>query len=310
MDIQITHKNCNDGFHAYLVARLAFPKIKCYFASYNDDFDVELVRGKDVLITDFSFKRDKLLELKSVAKSVVLIDHHKSAMEEVGDLDFCHFDMEHSGAVLTWMKLFPGDRIPRILLYVEDRDLWRFKLPRSRAVSSYMVNSNNYEIERDFLANVSILEAERSQTSIVPGSPPSNREADLIQDIADVGTTYLKIIDLQVERTCRYHGEIVFQGARMAIVNASSFHSEIGDYLSKIKIKDKFKYDAAMIWCTEADGGVKVSMRSASENPNAADVSAIALKVGGGGHKHAAGFYTSLMAMDAIIKQKWHMPEE
>jgi len=318
MDIQITHKNCNDGFHAYLVAKLAFPKIKCYFAGYDEDFDPELVRDKDVLITDFSFKRAKLLELKAVAKSLTLIDHHKSAMDEVGDLDFCHFDMNHSGAMLTWMKLFPGDRPPRILMYVEDRDLWKHELPYTHQVAAFMMNTTNEEMEDIFNENVEILEAERRQVIIVgtksdaPNKPQSsNKEAKMIQGIADAGTTYMKLIDYQVQRVCKNHKAVTFMGKTAAIVNASHSHSEIGDYLCKLKNKDgTYKYQMALIWAFEGGPRSKVSMRSSRDNPDAADVSDIATMCGGGGHKHAAGFYTTLGAIESIIAQRWAAPEE
>ena len=67
-----------------------------------------------------------------------VIDHHITAQEALKGLDYCVFDMEQSGATLTWQYFFPKKPIPSMLSYIEDRDLWRWKLPDSRAVSAWL----------------------------------------------------------------------------------------------------------------------------------------------------------------------------
>jgi len=51
-------------------------------------------------------------------------------------LEFAHFDMARSGAVITWEYFHPGEGIPRILLYVQDHDLWINELPGIREFSA------------------------------------------------------------------------------------------------------------------------------------------------------------------------------
>jgi len=44
--------------------------------------------------------------------------------------------MQHSGAVLAWQYFMPNEPVPDLLRYVEDQDLWNWKLPHSDAVNA------------------------------------------------------------------------------------------------------------------------------------------------------------------------------
>jgi oligoribonuclease NrnB/cAMP/cGMP phosphodiesterase (DHH superfamily) len=97
----------------------------------HDSFDfkdvVEACKDKVVYVGDFSFTKDELEELTKVTKSIIVIDHHLSAFESIGDLDYVHIDLEKSGARLAWEFFFPrADRVPILIALIEDRDLWNF----------------------------------------------------------------------------------------------------------------------------------------------------------------------------------------
>jgi uncharacterized protein len=76
------------------------------------------------------------------ANTVTIIDHHKSAIEDLTGLEtqydnyFKDFDLEHSGAMLTWLHFFPDVTPPRLIQHIEDRDLWRFKFKDTRNVQA------------------------------------------------------------------------------------------------------------------------------------------------------------------------------
>lgn len=136
----IYHANCTDGFGAALAVlchlneRGRLGSAEFIPMHYKDP--VPDVAGCDVYIVDFSFPRDVLLEMKEKATSIIVIDHHKTAKDELADLDFCIFDMSKSGCVLTWEYLFPHLEVPDLLLYLQDRDLWQWCLPDSREISA------------------------------------------------------------------------------------------------------------------------------------------------------------------------------
>src|SRR4051812_11484396 len=96
----VYHARCNDGFCSAWVARKAMPNAQFYPASHGQK--PPDVTGKNVFVLDFAYKRDVLLGMNRQAKSLTLIDHHKTAAADLGDLDFCKFDMSKSAARLTW----------------------------------------------------------------------------------------------------------------------------------------------------------------------------------------------------------------
>jgi len=129
------HANCADGFAAALAVWMKYKDSYEYIpVQYGNP--APPVDGRDVLIVDFSYPRKELLQLKEAAKSLLVIDHHKTAEKELAGLDFCIFDMNKSGAVLTYQYISPDQEIPKLFLYIQDRDLWKWELPSSREVSA------------------------------------------------------------------------------------------------------------------------------------------------------------------------------
>ena len=131
----IYHANCTDGFAAAWVVRRALPDAEFFAAGYGGT--PPNVAGRVVYIVDFSYPRDVLLAMASHAENIVVLDHHKTAAEQLVDLPAnvsAGFDMNRSGCMLAWDHFFPGEKPPTLLLHVEDRDLWRFELPGTREV--------------------------------------------------------------------------------------------------------------------------------------------------------------------------------
>lgn len=139
----ITHKDCMDGNGCILACnqaadetQIARPEV--YAVQYGQNLVLPNVEGKNVLIADFSFDREILIEMEQKANTLVVIDHHESAKNALEGLDFCTFDMYHSGAVMTFQLLFPHREVPMLLQYIEDRDIWNWKLPFSKEISAFL----------------------------------------------------------------------------------------------------------------------------------------------------------------------------
>lgn len=230
--------------------------------------------GSKVYIVDFSFSKDIMIELDS-KYDLTVIDHHKTSVESLRGLKNAIHDMEHSGAVLTYMHLFnvPADQVPMIYKYVEDRDLWRFDLPKSKAVN----------------AMISVL-------------PKSFESWDLAADMIDKnfeeavfkGMFVLEIERLNVSRAveqsfCAMTNPIMIDKELgiakqyyAAFCSTTFSQSEVGNNLL-------VQYPEAEIACVFVVGkdGVRASFRSRSSDD--VDCSKVAAAFGGGGHKNAAG---------------------
>lgn len=262
--ICIYHGNCADGFGAAWVVRLAkrANEIEFFPGVYgNAPPDVS---GRDVILVDFSYKRPVLIEMANKAHSILILDHHKSAAGELVDLPDnvdAHFDMDHSGAMMAWRYFFPDHEPPRLLRHIEDRDLWRFNLPGTRQIQAAV-----FSYPYDFGVWDDLFDSfdEAGDTRLL-------REGEAIE------RKHFKDIN-EFIKSAAYRMTIA--GYDVPVLNAPYFWSSDAGH-----IMGQGEAFAACYWDTQ-DGRV-FSLRSSDDG---VDVSKIAEKFGGGGHKHAAGF--------------------
>lgn len=147
----IYHANCMDGMTAAFMAWRGL-KGHCILLpwSYSNGLPANnLVTDRVVYTVDFSFgKEHELVQLASMAKKVIMIDHHADAcadvMRVIEDRNLLNvallFDNNHSGAFLAWNYFVYSAavakedcHVPPIVMYVEDRDLWKFELVNTKA---------------------------------------------------------------------------------------------------------------------------------------------------------------------------------
>lgn len=267
----IYHASCQDGFCAAWVARRCLGKDVDFLpAQYGDPVPVD-VSDRDVYVLDFSYKRPDLLGLIEDAAQVVVLDHHVTAKEELaGDLSLWRdgrcwkqptiwFDMEHSGAALAWGHFFPGEPVPHLVQYVEDRDLWKWKLPCSREVSAALAS-----YPHDF-ETWDTLHREMQGDN---------------EDLVVQGSAILRYQGQQVANQCKNAVEITLDGHKVLSCNATLLISETAG-----KLAEGRPFGAT--YFVRGDGKKVWSLRS---TPDGVDVAAIARKFGGGGHRDAAGF--------------------
>lgn len=287
----IYHGNCADGFTAAWAVR-------CWAISRRVDVDFHAgvyqspppdVAGRDVLLVDFSYKRAVIEDMAKVARSILILDHHKTAAEDlsafvsVGDflledwLKAAHesvnvgvvFDLERSGAGITWDFLFPGAPRHPLVNYVEDRDLWRFRLPNTReiqaAIFSYPYDFNVWHMLADSLL------LDGGETLATEGRAIERKHHKDVAELTGVVTRPMRF---------RYP----FDGHSKEIVVPISnlpytLTSDAGHLLAE-------NYPFAGCYWDTPEGRV-FSLRSREDG---ADVGEIAKLYGGGGHKHASGF--------------------
>lgn len=264
----IYHANCMDGFGAAWVCWRQFGDHADYFAARypsngTDPFTMtELpdVTGREVYMVDFCVSRFQLNKLKHDAKSIQVIDHHKTHREACDGLDYCLFDMDQSGAGLTWLYFRgAGPSVPWLVKYVEDRDLWRFALPDSEAVNAYIG-----ALEKDFRIWNDVQRA--------------GREAAV-----RAGQTILLYMESYKRSVGKHHRRQEFAGyPDIPVVNTPHMISELVGELSKTA-------EFAVGWFQDERGQYIYSLRSR----NGFDVSKVAATFGGGGHAAAAGFTVS-----------------
>jgi len=152
-DMVIFHGGCVDGLASCLPIwrkkkkNIEFIGLK-HFQPHPD------VTGRKVLIVDFSFKRPIMEDIISKAKRVTLLDHHKSAKDDLKDLTGPNFnmvfDMTRSGAQIAWDYFYPKEAgvRPYFIEIIADRDLWAWKIPHSMEIGKALYQQGYYTWEK------------------------------------------------------------------------------------------------------------------------------------------------------------------
>jgi len=256
------HKNCSDGFGAAWSAWKKYGDMARYIPlSHNDE--IVGYQGRDNYFLDFSPKEKYLEELESKSNKLFVIDHHVSAYDYLKDKDYYYYNVDKSGCGLSWdffcSNLYNG-RVPNIVKYIEDRDLWRFSLLESKKITLY-IDSFDMTFESWNSCEKILDSKEGLDTAIAFGSAA------------------FKFRDLSVDKIRGNFHDMNIGGYIVPAINCPMYQSYI---LSTIYEG----YPFAASYYFNGDRYI-FSLRSANSGQ---DVSEIAKAFGGGGHKNASGF--------------------
>lgn len=263
IDLVVYHKNCMDGMCAAWLLHKLYPDAEYLPASYGDS--PPPTAEKHVIIADFSYPRDILEGMYKECASLRVFDHHKTSEENLKGLDFCVFDQNKSGAGLILKhfispltSLYDNEiqlkNLFGIVGYVQDRDLGKFKFPHSREVNAAF---QSYPIS---LESFDAIEKKHLNIHKKEGEAILRYQKSLVELIASNAHS------------------ISICGEEGLAVNSGTLISEVGHALAQ---RASF---GCMYFFTE--GKMVYSLRSVGDF----DVSELAKKMGGGGHKNAAGF--------------------
>lgn len=268
------HAGCPDGFGAAWAVHRAWGDDGRYVARGHED-RVRLPECENALVTfvDIAPAREELRQLCEVAEQVVILDHHVTAQERLlrdgawiaeleGDGHELRFDLGHSGSVLAWQYFHPTTAVPPILQYVQDQDLWNWRLPASDAVNAALAS---YPHEFDVW--------DRLATRPV-------------EELAREGEPILRANRIDVERHLEHARPVALGTKRIEAVNASTNRSQIGHRLAE---RARFGTRFGLVYRVEGSD-VFATLYSIGD----VDIAKVAVEYGGGGHKNAAGFRVSL----------------
>ncbi len=270
----IYHGGCWDGFCAAWLLHHKYPDAEFVPAVYGQE-PPESAEDKTrrLFIVDFSYPRNVMFRLGAMRKSascMTVLDHHKTAeaaLEGLSDelasnnCGGCEiiFDMAKSGGRLTWEYLRGEQKSPWLVDYTEDRDLWRFELPDSREITSAL---RTFPLDFDVWNKM------------------MNEEEWWKERLRADGIAIRRYEELLVDQHVRHAVETEMDGHKILAVNATVLFSDIAG-----KLAEDRPFGAA--YFVRDDGKTQWSLRS---RDGGIDVSEVAKKRGGGGHRNAAGF--------------------
>ncbi|RLT96339.1 DHH family phosphoesterase [Ketobacter sp.] len=274
----IFHANCLDGFGSAYSAWVHFQlnlNVSAEYLPAAHGDTPPAAHNRTVYLLDYAYKREGMEQLCQQAAKVIVLDHHITAVNELAGMDQqfdnleLHFDMERSGAMITW-EYFHSTAAPKLIACVQDRDMWWWNIPESHDVNAGLM-SQPFTFERWHEA---VQDEQAFQCLVNDGNAINRYRTQMIEQgkrAAEMGT---------------------IAGHRVPIVNCP--RAIVSELVGELAEGHPFA-------AGYSDKGLRRSwsLRSAQDG---ADVAQIAQQFGGGGHKNAAGFVTWLGQDNLVIE--------
>lgn len=280
----VYHIADHDGKGSGAVVRSVFPETE--FLGLNHDMDIpfEKIEQYDkIIICDFALPIDYMFELNE-RKNLLWIDHHVSVIEEYekkvreGRKEIKGLRKVGTAAMeLCWQYFYPQKEVPLGIVLLAKNDLFDLSDPRVRpfeyAMQSMGINTPKDEIWQKLF----------------------NGEID-IDKMVDDGKRILSWINVRNYRLVRgmaFEGEI--DGLKCICANMPQGYSSFFD-----SVPEREKYDVMINFYMNKKRKWNLSFYAAKDN---VDVSKLAIKFGGGGHKGAAGASALDKLPDFLIRR-------
>lgn len=260
----IYHKKCWDGFGGAWAAWKKLGNKAEYVGVKPGEAPDFAVKGKDVYLIDTAFVAPVMKQLLKDNNKLVVLDHHFSNREVVKISTDRSYMMNHSGAVIAWKYFHPKKPVPVFLKYVEDADIWKWTMPNSKALSML-----KEEMPFDFKFWSKTVKEYENKKKLKQYALQGQQLVDYSNSLQDHALSNAQVVK--------------FEGRKCLAVNSPLLHSDIGNKLTKLMPP------FAIVWSEKSDYRA-VSLRSNGKF----DVSKLAQKYGGGGHKAAAAFRLTL----------------
>ena len=263
------HHNDPDGHASGAIVKYALGDRVTLIESDYDGTPIpwELVEeAEQVIVTDFSFPVSEMKRLAD-GRELVWIDHHKSAMEEFQGIadDWPGIrDLSEAACVLTWQYFFPGKPVPRAVVLIGDRDIWRWAEKDTGPFNESLYHQDHHADNAEFW------------------KPLFKNDAVLLKKMISEGAWLREISLNRVTHMMEARSyEVEFEGYQTLAINTRG-NGDIGNYG-----RDR-GYEIVYTYVDEIQVGVLTTVVTLFSNK--IDVSVIAKRYGGGGHAGAAGF--------------------
>jgi oligoribonuclease NrnB/cAMP/cGMP phosphodiesterase (DHH superfamily) len=263
------HHNDPDGRASGAIARYALGHELLLVESDYDEQPLpwdQIATADQVYVLDFSFPIAEMQKM-AAGREFTWIDHHKSALAELNGVadDWPGIrDLSEAACVLTWKYFFPQRPVPRAIILIGDRDIWRWAEADTGAFTEGL-HVRDTHAENDAL-----------WVPLLEGDP------ETIKLITDEGIRLLEIRLSEINKQIEQLGfEVQFEGQRTLVINVPG-NGDLGQRGRDLGYE--------IIYCYEdriQAGQITTSVTLFSRQ---VDVSVIARRYGGGGHAHAAGF--------------------
>jgi oligoribonuclease NrnB/cAMP/cGMP phosphodiesterase (DHH superfamily) len=219
-----------------------------------------------VVLVDYSLPLGDMERLAE-GRKLVWIDHHKTSLAQLGEAMAeipGERSLEAAACVLTWQTFFPDVPMPWAVALIGDRDIWKMDYPETRAFSEGLFQE---EIEPS---------NDRLWRRLLRG------DEDLLRQLIERGRVLYEARLKSIKNIVSHNGfKTSFEGHDTLVVNHPG-NGDIGEYIRRAGFTLAYCYVEVV-----RNGVLQTTVTLYSDQ---IDVSEIARKYGGGGHRGAAGF--------------------
>lgn len=268
------HKSDFDGYCSGAIIKNKFHNCEMIGVDYENninEFNMKL--NEVVFVVDFGFKKEEMIQLNNKVE-LYWIDHHKTNIDWVKKNNFiCSggqlFSNKCAACELVWNYCYPNKKLPESVKLLSLYDVWDHR-------------------------DINTLYFQYGMRSIDDIAPSNDKQIinfwnnvlndDILHSIIDDGITCYNFEMIQNKKIAKEMAYVKeFEKLTAVVINKPYSNSKVFDSVYDENIHD------IMILFGYKNGKYKYSLYS----KNDIDVSKIAKKYGGGGHKHAAGFISN-----------------
>ncbi len=262
--VVLYHGGCPDGFGGAYAAWKKFGDSATYVPlARGEEPPYDLASGAHAYFIDFCYPQDIMDRFVEVAAAVTVLDHHEGVADVITSMPEYVYETEHSGSGIAWKYFHPELPLPRLLAHVEDIDLYRFALPDTRSLITYL--------------EVQPMTFESWDTLVRAFDSDTERET-----ILTTARAYAEYFEKLAAYSVEHAKHVSFEGYEVLFVAThpiKSMKSLVGNLLAQ-------KHPPFALVVTAHPNGYGVSIRG----NGSVNVAEIAQRFGGNGHPDAAGF--------------------
>ena len=275
--------DCPDGLGAAWAATRKYPDSQAIGWTYEAECLPPIPDECDrIVVVDFSFPAKVLEQWRESVSEVIVIDHHKTAMDMLDGLSarvLKYFDMDECGATLAWKTFFPDEPVPVFLQYFRDRDLWCHELSFTREVHEAISNMRHKLRQQHYTYLPEIF-------ALFDGLSKLSRDELTVMAIAVAGDKIAELMEIErlIAQSWLY-GVVGSYGVPVVYLKADGAEDRHVSWAMH-HLCTELRPEALFVACYTSSGTCE--LRSNKNNPAGGfDVGELAREMGGGGHRNA-----------------------
>ena len=274
---------------------------------YNEPPPENIIKGKRVIIVDFSYDRETIKKMCEISEYIFILDHHDTAQRELEGLEVLIpnfsfiFDMTRSGVQITWDWCYPNKDRPWFVEVIADRDLWKWTYPKSKELGKALYHFGWYTFDK--LEELYQIEYGNQDVDEDVRKTFSYHQKDIF---LEQGKMLMDIEKREISYAVAKSVLCEFHGYKVRTTSCSHLiRSEVGSALCEkgdcdFSMTSRYDFEKDQWW---------VSLRGIKSCKVALNI--LCEKYGGGGHQRACGFAIhgsrSLEWIDASDEDKKNM---